>query len=107
MYANRLFAQGRRILGIPNVLYANAPGNFLVKTLGFLMTKKAYEYIVVQIIADHREEHFDSLAAGNFWHAHYVVFRMYAFVVLSLAMALVGNISSAFFSTAIRLFSGK
>jgi len=50
-------------------------GHFMMKISNVIYSKKTFELIFVQLIADLREEHSDALLQGHLRHAKWIVFR--------------------------------
>jgi hypothetical protein len=64
------------------------PGFSLERFLRFLVSKKSYERVYGQIIADMREEYFEALHAGEKRKARWIVVRAYVSVLTALLMLL-------------------
>ncbi|WP_157179763.1 hypothetical protein [Rhizobium leguminosarum] len=82
-----------------NLTFKEAPGSLASKALKFLLPRKTYERLVLQIIADHREEYFEALWNGEKHHASYIVVRMHAILTMSLLLTglsrTIGRVCSA------------
>ncbi len=63
---------------------AKPPGYRLARIMKFILTTKAYERIVMQIILDEQEEHAQAVANGLKWKARFINVRLWAIVVTSL-----------------------
>lgn len=80
----------------PRVL-TKPPGYRLGRILSFVLTKKTYENLVVQVILDERDEHAEALAEGQKWKARFITCRLWVLVLVSLmAAACASTISKLF-----------
>ena len=62
-----------------------APGSLAKSLLSFLFSRKVFESVFAQAIADMREEHADALAGGYVWKARWVVVRDHLNLALTVA----------------------
>ncbi|TWB55417.1 hypothetical protein FBZ98_103814 [Rhizobium sp. ERR 922] len=71
---------------------ADAPCGKLLAFFRFLLPRKTFENLVVQIVADGREEYFEALSEGRRRHAQYINIRTHAIVLFSLALSAVTSL---------------
>ncbi len=73
------------------------PGFRLARFLSFVLTKKTYERLVVQLILDEREEHAEALAHSMKWKARFISCRLWVLVFASLIAAACASTVSKLF----------
>ncbi len=61
-----------------------APGTNINKILKFIYSKKSYDRIFMQVIADMREEHAEALSNNNNIKAYWIVFREHGSILMTI-----------------------
>jgi hypothetical protein len=75
----RITVAGKRAVVTP-------PGNLSVRALRFLFSKKAFEAVFAQAIADMREEYFEALDQGQRNKARWIVVRDHIGLALTVGL---------------------
>jgi hypothetical protein len=75
---------------------ARAPAARLVSVLSFVLTRSAYERIIVPYIAQEQHEHYEALLRKEFRRASFIVARMYLLTILICMRALVAPLAKLF-----------
>lgn len=88
----RIVLRLRNIRRGSRTLIVRAPGTASVSILRFLFSKKSFDAVFAQVIADMREEHAEALFAGERLKARWVIIRGHVALGLTVAAYVTVNI---------------